>query len=98
MSELPSFGVLEDDGSAPEAPKSDTPFRIAILGDFSGLANRGEAEPGDLAGRKLHRVDRENLDSVLAALGAKLRLPLDDGEEVELRFASLDDFHPDQVF
>ncbi len=44
MSDVPTFGVLESDGSAPEAPKSDTPFRIAVLGDFSGRANRGEAD------------------------------------------------------
>ncbi len=98
MSDVPTFGVLESDGSAPEAPKSDTPFRIAVLGDFSGRANRGEADPGDLAGRKLLKVDRANFDDAVASLAPALRLPLDDGQTAELRFASLDDFHPDQVF
>jgi type VI secretion system protein ImpC len=43
--------------------ESDAPFRIAILGDFSGRANRGIFESGAaLAERRPHPVDRDNLD------------------------------------
>lgn len=52
-------------------PDAETPFRVAILGDFSGRANRGLLETGDaLASRRPIMVDRDNFDSVLAKLGA----------------------------
>jgi len=41
----------------------DAPFRILILGDFSGRANRGVESK--LAGRRPIRVDRDNLDDAL---------------------------------
>src|SRR5687767_2243484 len=44
----------------------DTPFRIALLGDFSGRANHGIVERGRaLASRGPIRIDRDNLDDVL---------------------------------
>jgi pilus assembly protein FimV len=100
MPELPSFGTLDSPASPPEAPKSTTPFRIAVLGDFSGRANRrAGAAPEELTGRRLLPIDRENFDDVLAGLGVRLPLPVgEDGETVALQFSSLDDFHPDQIF
>lgn len=82
-------------------PEAETPFRVAILGDFSGRANRGLLESGDaLAARRPLMVDRDNFDSVLAKLAPRLDLP-PGGEGdlcISLRFGDLDDFHPDRLF
>jgi type VI secretion system protein ImpC len=82
-------------------PLPDTPFCIALLGDFSARANRGILETGrDLAGRKIHRVDRDNLDEAMASLAPELTLSL--GREadagVHLGFSQLEDFHPDSLY
>jgi type VI secretion system protein ImpC len=69
----------------------DEPFRILILGDFSGRTNRGVHQ--GLAGRRTILVDCDNFDEVLEKLQPTLRLP-----ESVLRFRELDDFHPDQIF
>src|SRR5262249_24482968 len=69
----------------------DAPFRILILGDFSGRANRGVESK--LAGRRPIRVDRDNLDEALAGMDVALRLP-----GVVLQFTEMDDFHLDQIY
>ncbi|MDG2468962.1 MAG: type VI secretion system contractile sheath small subunit, partial [Pirellulaceae bacterium] len=75
-------------------------FRIAVLGDFSGRANSGEVAIGDeLAARKAHRVDVDNLDDVMARFEIKLSLPIANNEGiVNLELSSIDDFHPDQLY
>lgn len=79
------------------APLPETPFRIAILGDFSGRAARGIAEVDrKLADRPVHRVDRDNLDELIARIAPEVRLPTD--PPTSIRFSSLEDFHPDRLF
>jgi type VI secretion system protein ImpC len=68
-----------------ERPDPDTPFRILILGNFSGHANRGVRRPV--------LVDRDNFEEVLEKLAPELRLPWG-----SIRFRELDDFHPDHIF
>jgi type VI secretion system ImpC/EvpB family protein len=76
----------------------DTPFRIALLGDFSGRTNRGIVETGrELAARRPLRVDRDTVDDVIARLAPELRLSLGDARAT-VRFTELDDFHPDQLY
>jgi type VI secretion system protein ImpB len=81
--------------------KKEIPFVVGVLGDFSGKPD--EPLP-KLKDRKFVEIDRDNFDSVLA--GTKPRLAFrvdnkltDDNTQlgVELRFKSLDDFHPEQV-
>jgi type VI secretion system protein ImpC len=91
-----SIDVATGREKSPSAPEPETPFRIAILGDFSGRSNRGLQEP--VAGRRAVLVDRDNFDEVLARSGVELNLGLAAGGELVLRFASLDDFHPDRIF
>ena len=106
MSNRPSFGEIHLDVTAgreqsPVRPEPETPFRIAILGDFSGRTNRGLSESGDaLASRPFRVIDRDNFDSVLAKIAPRLELAPagEDGFRVSLRFADLDDFHPDRLF
>src|SRR5207244_1270816 len=74
------------------------PFRIALIGDFSGRANRGIVERGRaLASRRPMRVDRDSLDDAIARIAPKLELGLG-GERLEVGFSSLDDFHPDRLY
>jgi type VI secretion system protein ImpC len=106
MSNRPSFGEIHLDVTAGREqprvrPEAETPFRIAILGDFSGRASRGLSESGDaLASRRPRLIDRDNFDSVLTKLAPRLELAPagEDGFRVSLRFADLDDFHPDKLF
>ena len=64
-----NFGTVSGEISH-KARSSSAPFRIAVLGDFSARANRGELETGaDLAGRKPLRVDIDNLDDMIERLG-----------------------------
>lgn len=93
-----SFGKLN--AKLPVRKGVGATFGIAVLGDFSGRANRGELEKGTvLANRKPRRVDIDNLDSVLESMQLKLCLPIgDDGGVVEIEISSLDDFHPDELY
>ncbi|MGH9454112.1 MAG: type VI secretion system contractile sheath domain-containing protein [Terriglobia bacterium] len=101
-----SFGEVHLDVSTgrdrlPQAPSSESRFRIALLGDFSGRANRGLFETGPaIARRRVVPVDRDNFEEVLARAGASLGIPLEGpkGPSLSLHFTELDDFHPDQLF
>lgn len=83
-------------GGRPADP--DTPFCIAVLGDFSGRRGRGICETGDaLAVRKPMLVDVDNLEDLMARLGAAASVPGGEGP-VSLQFNELEDFHPDQIY
>ncbi|HTK38883.1 MAG TPA: type VI secretion system contractile sheath large subunit, partial [Pyrinomonadaceae bacterium] len=69
------------------------PFRVLILGDWSG-----DSEKRDLADRRLLEIDRDNFDEAIRKMGASVNLALGDGQEINLRFEELDDFHPDRIF
>ena len=69
----------------------DSPFRILVLGDYTGRANRGIAS--GLEGRKPVLLDLDNFDDVMRDLQPSLRLP-----GVNLKFRELDDFHPDHLY
>src|SRR5688572_15456439 len=97
-----SFGNIQFDVSmgdiAARAPRdAESPFLILVSGDFSGRANRGVNEP--VAGRHPLSVDCDNFDSVMARLGAELRLSAGrtGGPMQVLRFETLEDFHPDNL-
>jgi type VI secretion system protein ImpC len=82
-------------GDSPE--RQDAPFRILVLGDLSGRADRGAT---GLAGRRPVRVDRDNLETVIAKFGAAIRLPVagPGSEPLTIGFAELEDFHPDRLY
>lgn len=86
-------------GSNQSVPRRDpdAPLGILVLADVSGRGSRGALEPA--ASRRVQRVDIDNLESVFAGLGAALNLPFDfaPGGSLALRFAALDEFHPDQL-
>jgi type VI secretion system protein ImpB len=79
----------------------ELPFVVGVLGDFSGTPDEPLPRVKD---RKIVEIDRDNFDQVLAAMKPRLAYRVDnkltnDGSKmgVELRFKSLDDFHPDNV-
>jgi type VI secretion system protein ImpB len=79
----------------------ELPFVLGVLGDFSGQPDEPLPRVKD---RKLIEIDRDNFDQVLAAMKPRLAYRVDnklanDGSKmgVDLRFKSMDDFHPDNV-
>ncbi|XDA99859.1 type VI secretion system contractile sheath large subunit [Sulfitobacter sp. LCG007] len=93
------FGTL----SAERPEDLDQPrerFRIAILGDFSGRASRGELAIGDdLATRRAIRFDIDRLDDVIAGFATTLTLPIGrDGAAVSVPLADIDGLHPDELY
>src|SRR3982751_6512624 len=79
----------------------ELPFVLGVLGDYSGQPEEPLPRVRD---RKFIEIDRDNFDQVLAAMKPRLAYRVDnkltnDGSKlgVDLRFKSMDDFHPDQV-
>ena len=80
----------------------ELPFVVGVLADLSGKP----AEPlPKLKDRKFVEIDRDNFNQVLEAMKPRLAFRVDNklgGKEdsqiaVELKFKSMDDFHPEQV-
>jgi len=103
MSKPISFGELDFKivASVEETrgkPEPETPFRIAILGDFSGRAHRGIVDT-KIANRKPLLVDRDNINDVMKKLGVEINLQILKGfPPVNIKFSEMDDFHPDSLF
>ena len=70
----------------------EPPFRILMLGDWSG-----DAETRQLSERRPIEIDRDNFDDVMAKVGVRLEFSIESGP-ISLEFKSLDDFHPDEIF
>ena len=106
MPDRHSFGEIHLDVTAGREkvqgpPSAETPFRIAILGDFTGRGNRKLSEIGEaLANRRPTLIDRDNFDSVFAKMSPHLELLMGGkgGIPITLKFADLEDFHPDSLF
>lgn len=92
-----SVNLTAGGDSSGARPSPETPFRIAILGDFSGRANRGISEAKTIDKRRAALVDRDNFDEVLSRSAAEIQLAIGDGS-LHLRFSELEDFHPDRIF
>jgi type VI secretion system protein ImpC len=101
-----SFGRIElvastEEVGDPAEQVHETSFRIAVLGDFSGRANRGLLEGGPgLSSRRPFQIDRDDFDRVMDDLGVELHLLVPGGgdEQIVLRFRELEDFHPDRIY
>jgi type VI secretion system protein ImpC len=82
------FHLTAGDEPQPAKLADDEPYRIALIGDFSGRS-RKEA----IAQRRPLIIDPDNFESVLRRLRVELEFP--DGR---LPVTDLDDFHPDRIF
>ncbi len=91
MSRNPVLTSVELDVEAQPHPTAvldpDEPFRILVMGNFSGGTGRN---------RRPIEIDRDNFDEVMNLFAPQLRLAFSGGE-VAITFRSLDDFHPDQL-
>jgi type VI secretion system protein ImpB len=79
----------------------EIPFVVGVLADLSG---KPEDPLPKLKDRKFVEIDRDNFDKVLEGMKPRLAFQVDNkltgGDTklgVELRFKSLDDFHPENV-
>lgn len=92
------FGTMS--AERPQDAQTPDKFRIAIMGDFSGRASRGDMQIGDdLAMRKPIKFDIDNIDTVISRFATTLTLPIGkDGAGVAVPLNSLDDLHPDALF
>ncbi len=79
----------------------EIPFVVGVVGDFSGKPDEPLPRPKD---RKFVEIDRDNFDKVLEGMKPRVAFKVDNkltGEDtklgVELRFKSIDDFHPERV-
>ena len=105
MSKPISFGELDIQivasmNEARSKPETETPFRICILGDFSGRANRSMIEQGSvLSDLRAIEIDRDNIDEVMSKLDIEIHLSFgkDESTPFSVRFSELDDFHPDHL-
>jgi type VI secretion system protein ImpB len=84
--------------------KKELPFVAGVLGDFTGHVDPNSPLPR-MKDRKFVEIDRDNFDKVLSGMAPRLALRVDnkladDGSKmaVELKFNSMDDFEPDQLF
>ncbi len=94
-----NFGSVEIDiepgaERKPVTLDSDAPFRILVIGDFTGRASRGfpPQRPRPIL------VDRDNYEHVMARLAPSINLDSADGRRISIAFRDLDDFHPDRLF
>ena len=79
----------------------EIPFVVGVLADLSG---KPEDPLPKLKDRKFVEIDRDNFDKVLEGMKPRLAYQVENkltgGDTkmgVELRFKSLDDFHPERV-
>ena len=79
----------------------EIPFVVGVLGDLSGKPD--EPLP-KLKDRKFIEIDRDNFNNVLEGMKPRVAFKVDNkltDEDtkmaVELRFKSIDDFHPERV-
>jgi type VI secretion system protein ImpC len=77
-------------GASPSAEvmDPDTPFRILLMGDFSGRALKA---PTPATRWKPVSIDRDNFEQVLGRMGVAL-------PKLSMYFAEMDDFHPDRIY
>lgn len=79
----------------------EIPFVVGILADLSG---KPEEPLPRLKDRKFLEIDRDNFDNVLQGMRPRLAYKVDNkltGDDtrigVDLKFKSIDDFHPERV-
>jgi type VI secretion system protein ImpC len=79
----------------------NTPFRILILGDWSGKGSRAVQKSSNEIGRMQPIfVDRDNFEAVLGKMGVEVALRSTNPQVAgaTVKFAELDEFHPDGIY
>jgi type VI secretion system ImpB/VipA family protein len=99
--EKPEMNLVASMEESKSLPESDMPFRIALLGDWSGQATRKlSTNESQLTELRPVLIDRDNFDDVMRKLGVEVRLDFDGAgsSPITLQFNELDDFLPDRIF
>ncbi|WP_133405428.1 type VI secretion system contractile sheath small subunit [Parashewanella tropica] len=80
----------------------ELPFVVGVIGNFSG--HKPDTEKADLEEREFYGLDKDNFDAVMARVDPQLsykvdNLLADDNSqfEVNLKFKSMKDFHPEKL-
>ncbi|MCP4116420.1 MAG: hypothetical protein GY737_13620 [Desulfobacteraceae bacterium] len=95
------FKLVSSMDEARGQPEAETPFRICMIGDFSGRENRASANPvavpDDL---RPIQVDRDNIEAVMEKLGVEVQVPVAGNADhsITVQFTEFDDFHPEQLY
>ncbi|KIN70348.1 putative cytoplasmic protein [Sulfitobacter noctilucae] len=94
-----SYGQISADRPSPQKLERKR-FRIAILGDFTGRAARGQIEVGAaLAERPAIPLDTDTVEQVIESFATTLVLPIGkEGAGVKVDLRGLDDLHPDELY
>lgn len=81
--------------------KRDLPFIVGVLADLSGMPEKPLPAMKD---RKFVEIDRDNFDAVMKKINPRIAFKVDNklSEDdtklgVDLRFESMEDFHPAKV-
>jgi len=86
--------------TAPGAEGEELPFRMAVIGDFTGAEDETP-----MAERKLRNVDNKNFDDIMGSMNLNTSFSVRNalsgapGEEipVDLKFNSIKSFRPEEV-
>jgi type VI secretion system protein ImpC len=72
-------------------------FRMLVMGDFSGRANRELMETGEsVAGRKALAIDSDSFERVMGKVKPEIRIPVGEGA-ITLKFRKIEDFRPEAI-
>lgn len=83
--------TLKPAGARGKRRDGDTPMRLLLVADLGGDRHT------PLAARRALALDIDTFDPVVARVAPRLTLAID-GQQLDLTFASLEDFHPDRLF
>ncbi len=91
------FRFARPDGRPARRRGAESPFRILVMGDFSGKGPRAEA--GRLEDRPLIPVDIDNFDRAIARVAPRAAISFESSDvgAQEIAFGALDNFHPDAL-
>lgn len=87
-----SFNLGPQQTPSGERPDPGAPFRVLVLGDFSGRSNRDA--PADPASRPRRLADLDTIDGLPGEFGAHIRTACG----IEVTPEELDHFHPDELY
>lgn len=79
------------------ALSENLPFHILVLGDWGGDSEFSQKRMSE---RRSIEIDRDEFDDVMRKIKPEVRLKFqgDENNYLTLKFESLDDFHPDNIF
>ncbi|WP_255731536.1 type VI secretion system contractile sheath domain-containing protein [Phaeobacter sp. B1627] len=94
-----AYGTISADRPEPQKLTRKR-FRIAIFGDFTGRAAKGQLDTGEaLAERKPIVLDPDTIDDVIESFATELVLPIGkEGAGISVKLGEIDDLHPDELY